>query len=448
MSFLVPRNGGFSFLVPRVASIMAGQPSKNNPAEKALDTLRCVYKNIVRICERTKRGGRVVPLFDTSNGQCEIGAAMARLCEAFDAEYWREKDARGEFPTEFFHAVADGGWLGITMPSEYGGSGLGVTEAAIMMKTIAASGAGFSGASAIHGYLFAPKPIAIYGSHEQKQKMLPPLISGQHIAAFGVTEPDSGLNTAAIKTTAKRTANGYVINGSKVWSTLAQRAHKYLILARTTPIEQVAKPTDGLSIFFVDFDRDYLKVNPISKMGRSAIDSNIVFIENYEVSEDTRIGEEGKGFRYLLDGLNPERILLASEAVGLGLAAIRRAANYANERVVFGRLIGKNQAIQHPLARAYMELHAAELVTMNAARLYDAGIPCGIQANSAKYLAAEAGFRACETAIMTHGGFGYAREYDVERYFREIMIPRIAPVSREMILCYVAENALNLPRSY
>jgi acyl-CoA dehydrogenase len=380
--------------------------------------------------------------------QQAIRESIARLAEGFDADYWLTRDETAEFPYEFHRKVAEGGWLGITLPAEYGGSGLGVTEGAIMMQAITESGAGFSGASAVHGYLFAPKPVAVHGNDEQKRRMLVPLIEGRDIPAFGVTEPDAGLDTTSIKTSAVRKGDRYVINGAKVWTSLGQRATKYMILARTTPKAECRKPTDGLTIFFTDFDRSRIEVREIHKMGRAAVDSNAVFIDNLEVPVEDRIGEEGRGFYYLLDGLNPERILIAAGAIGLGRAALRRATAYAKERVVFGRPIGQNQAIQHPLARAHMELEAANLMVFRAASLYDRGEQCGPEANAAKYLGAEAAFRACETAVMTHGGFGYAKEFHVERYMREVMMARLAPVSRELILCHVAEKVLGLPKSY
>ena len=380
--------------------------------------------------------------------QVSIRDSIARICSEFGPDYWLQRDEDGQFPKEFHRRIADGGWLGITLPVEYGGAGLGVTEGALMMQAIAQSGAGFTGASASHGYLFAPKPIALFGTDEQKRWMLVPLIEGKDIAAFGVTEADAGLDTTNIKTMAVRKGDRYVINGNKMWTSLGQRATKYMILARTTPKADVRKPTDGMTLFFTDFDRSRIEAREIHKMGRKAIDSNAVFIDGLEVPVEDRIGEEGKGFQYLLDGLNPERILIAAGAIGLGKAALRRATDYAKERVVFGRPIGQNQGIQHPLARCHMELEAANLMVFRAAALYDRGEPCGPEANAAKYLGAEAGFRACETAVMTHGGMGYAKEFHVERYMREIMIARLAPVSRELILCHVAEKVLGLPKSY
>ena len=380
--------------------------------------------------------------------QTEIQAAVEKLCAKYDDDYWLEKDREGGFPEDFVKDIADGGWLGVALPEEYGGSGLGVVEAAILMQTVAESGACFSGASAIHMNIFSPQPIAIHGTDEQRKRMLPPLISGEARACFGVTEPNAGLDTTKIETRAERSGNQYIVNGRKVWTSVAQTATKIMLLARTTPVDQCAKPTDGMSLFYTDFDRNYIEAHEIDKMGRKAVDSNAVFIDGLPVPGDDLIGEEGKGFRYLLDGLNPERILVAAEAVGIGRAALRRAAKYAGERVVFDRPIGQNQGIQHPLAMSWCELEAANLMAFKAAQLYDEGKPCGAEANAAKYLAAEAGFRACERAVMTHGGMGYAREFHVERYLREIFIARIAPVSREMILSYIGERVLGLPKSY
>ncbi|WP_430397585.1 acyl-CoA dehydrogenase family protein [Ferrovibrio sp.] len=385
---------------------------------------------------------------DLTADQQSIRDAVARLCTKFGDDYWLARDRDGEFPEEFKQALAEGGWLGLTMPVDCGGAGFGITEGAIMMQAIAESGAGMSGASAIHLNVFAPKIIARYGTEEQKQRMLPPIISGQVIAAFGVTEPDAGLDTTNIKTKAVLKGDRYIVNGRKVWTTLAQRASKLFLLARTTPREQCAKATDGISLFYTDLDRTRCEAREIEKMGRKCIDSNQFFIDNLEIPVHDRIGEEGRGFEYILAGLNPERVLLAAEAVGLGRAALNRATRYAKERVVFNRPIGKNQAIQHPLALNWMELEAANLMVFRAAQLYDAGKPCGAEANAAKYLAAEAGFKACTQAVMTHGGYGYSKEFHVERYMREVMIPRIAPVSREMILSFIAERVLGLPKSY
>tara|TARA_B100000029_G_scaffold458264_1_gene487549 strand:+ start:3200 stop:4366 length:1167 start_codon:yes stop_codon:yes gene_type:complete len=380
--------------------------------------------------------------------QNDIRAAVEKLCAKYDDDYWLGLDRDGGFPEPFVKDIAEGGWLGISLPEEVGGSGLGVVEAAIMMQTIAESGACFSGASAVHMNIFSPKPIAKHGSDEQRSRMLVPLIEGKDRICFGVTEPNAGLDTTKIETRAARSGNQYIVNGRKIWTSVAQSATKIMLLARTTPREECAKPTDGMSLFYTDFDRDYIEAREIDKMGRKAVDSNAVFIDNLPVPGEDLIGEEGKGFRYILDGLNPERILVAAEAVGIGRLAIRRAAAYANERIVFDRPIGQNQAIQHPLAMSWCELEAANLMAFKAAQLYDEGQPCGTEANAAKYLAAEAAFRACERAVMAHGGMGYAKEYHVERYLREIFVARIAPVSREMILNYIGERELGLPKSY
>lgn len=380
--------------------------------------------------------------------QQAIRDGVLRLCARFDAEYWRRTDDTGEFPEAFVAAMGEAGWLGAAMPVELGGSGLGLTEAAIAMQAVAESGAGFSGASAVHLNIFGPMPLARFGTDEQKQRLIPRLISGQDRMCFGVTEPDAGLDTTSLSTRAERTADGYVIRGRKMWTTMAQRATKMLIVARTTPRAEVKKATDGISLFYVDFDRDKIQATPIPKMGRKAVESNAVFIDDLHVPPDALVGEEGKGFYYLLEGLNPERVLIGAEAVGLGRAALKKAAGYAKERVVFGRPIGQNQGVAHPLARSWAELEAANLMAFKAAALYDAGRECGAEANAAKYLGGEAGFRACEAAVMAHGGMGYAREFDVERYFREAMIPRLAPVSREMIFNFLAEKVLGLPKSY
>jgi acyl-CoA dehydrogenase len=377
-----------------------------------------------------------------------IRVAVAKICTRFDADYWLARDEDGAFPHDFHAALAEAGWLGIAMPPEYGGAGLGITEAALMMQTIAESGAAMSGASAVHMNIFGLNPVVVFGSEEQKQRHLPPLIAGRDKACFAVTEPDAGLDTTRLKTRAVRDGDVYVVNGQKIWISTAQVSNKMLLLARTTPLDEVRKRTEGLTLFYTDVDRAHVEARVIPKMGRHAVDSNQVFIDGLRVPVADRIGEEGKGFSYLLHGLNPERILIAAEAVGIGRAALARAAEYAKERVVFDRPIGQNQGIQHPLAKAWVELEAAELLVTKAAWLYDQGKPCGTAANAAKYFAAEAGFHACETAVMCHGGMGYAKEYHVERYFREAMIPRLVPVSRELILSFIAEKALGLPKSY
>lgn len=386
--------------------------------------------------------------FCFSDDQRAIRDAVARVCARFGDDYWLQKDRDGGFPHEFHAAIAADGWLGIAMPERYGGSGLGITEAALMMETIAASGAGFSGASAVHMNIFGLHPVVVYATDEQKTRWLPPLIAGRDKACFGVTEPGAGLNTTRLTTKAVRDGDHYIVSGQKVWISTAQVANKILLLARTTPLEQTKHPIDGLTLFYADIDRSKVEAREIDKMGRKAVDSNQVFIDGLRVPAADRIGEEGKGFRYILDGLNPERILVAAEAAGLGRVALDRAVRYARERIVFDRPIGQNQAIQHPLAQRWIELEAARLLTYRAASLYDAGKPCGAEANAAKYFAGEAGFRSCETAVLTHGGMGYAKEYHVERYFREAMIARIAPVSSQLILCHIAERVLGLPRSY
>jgi len=386
--------------------------------------------------------------FSFSEEQLAIRAAIEKICARFDSQYWLKKDTEGGFPEDFHQALARDGWLGVAMPEQYGGAGLGITEAALMMQAIAESGAGMSGASAVHLNIFGLNPVVVFGTDEQKGRWLPPLIAGRDRACFCVTEPDAGLDTTRLKTNAIRRGDRYVVSGRKIWISTAQIANKMLLLARTTPVEEVSKRTRGLSLFYTDVDREFVEAREIPKMGRKAVDSNQVFIDGLEVPITDRIGEEGKGFDYILHGFNPERILIAAEAVGLGRAALKHAADYAKERIVFDRPIGQNQAIQHPLAQRWVELEAADLLVFKAAFLYDTGKPCGAEANAAKYLAGEAGFRACETAVMTHGGMGYAREYHVERYLRESLIPRITPVSPQLILCYIAERVLGLPKSY
>lgn len=386
--------------------------------------------------------------FELTEQQLAVKHAIERICQQFGEDYWLERDRDGEFPEAFVRAITEGGWLGIAMPEEYGGAGLGISETAVLAHTIARSGAGLSGASAVHLNLFGPNPVVVFGTDEQKRRMLPPLIEGRERACFGVTEPDAGLNTTKLQTRAVRDGDNYIINGRKMWTTTAQTATKILLIVRTTPIEECIKPTEGLTLFFTDLKRDNIEVRLIEKMGRKAVDSNALFIDDLLVPAADRIGEEGEGWKCLLHGLNPERILIASEAVGLGQAALERAARYARERVVFDRSIGKNQAIQHPLAVNWMELEAAQLMAYKAASLYDTGKPCGAEANAAKYLAAEAAFSACQQAVRTHGGMGYAKEYHVERYLREIMIPVIAPVSQEMIKSFIGEQVLGQEKSY
>lgn len=385
---------------------------------------------------------------ELSEDQRALVQAIESVCQQFDDEYWLARDQDGVYPHDFHKALADGGWLGIAMPEQYGGAGLGMMEAAWMMHTISRTGAGFSGASAVHMNIFGLNPVVVFGNDEQRARFLPPLIQGKDKACFGVTEPNSGLDTSKLETRAVLQGDHYQVHGRKIWISTAQVANKILLLARTTPLSEVKKPTDGLSLFYTDLDRSTIEVRHIEKMGRHAVDSNMLFIDGLRIPVEDRIGEEGKGFSYLLHGLNPERILIASEAIGLGRAALEKATLYAKERHVFGRPIGQNQGIQHPLAQAWMQLEAADLVTLKAAALYDAGKPCGEYANAAKYLAAEAGFQSCQTAIQTLGGMGYAKEYHVERYLRESFIPRLAPVSPQLIMCYIAEKVLGLPKSY
>jgi len=380
--------------------------------------------------------------------QIAVRDAVKAICNRFDDAYWRERDRTGTFPHEFTKAMAEGGWLGIAMPQEYGGAGLGVTEAAIMMQVVGNSAGAFAACSSIHINIFGPHAIVVHGTPEQKERMLRPLIEGKIRACFGVTEPDAGLDTTKLKTRAVLKGDRYIVHGRKMWISTAQIADKIMLIARTTPIEKCKRPTDGLTIFFTDFDRSKIEAREVHKMGRAAVDSNALFIDGLEIPVEDRIGEEGRGFYYLLDSLNPERILNAAEVIGIGRRALAKATQYAKDRVVFGRPIGMNQSIQHPLAESWSELMAAELMTLRAAELYDAGQPCGAEANAAKYLAADANFHACDRAVRTHGGMGYASEFDVERYFREAVGTRLAPVSRELVLCYLAERVLGLPKSY
>ena len=366
----------------------------------------------------------------------------------FDDEYWLQRDEDGEFPREFHRAMADNGWLGVTMPEEYGGSGLGVTEAAIMMHEVSSHGGGMTAASSVHVNLFGPHPIVVHGTSDQKKEWVPRLVSGRDQCCFGFTEPDAGLNTTRIKTFAEKAPGGYIVHGQKVWTSTAQVANKIMLLTRTTRYEDVKRPTDGITIFYTDMDRSKIEVRRIPKMGRKAVDSNAIFIDGLFIPQAHRIGEEGKGFRYILDSLNPERILVAMEAIGIGQDALRRATRYARERVVFDRPIGKNQGIQHPLAERWMYLESAYLMATRAADLYDRGEPCGAEANAAKFLGARAGYDACLQAVLTHGGFGYAKEYHVERLLREVIINRIAPITEQLILSFIAEKVLDLPKSY
>jgi acyl-CoA dehydrogenase len=386
--------------------------------------------------------------FDLNDDQQAIGDAIDKLCAEFDDEYWLGKDDRAEFPHEFHRAMAEGGWLGITMPEELGGANLGVTEAAIMMHHAAAGGGGGAAMTTIQINLFAPQPVVVMGTPEQKERMLKPLITGTEKTCFGFTEAEAGLNTSRIKTFAKKVDGGYIVNGSKMWTSTAQVANNIFLLARTTPLEDCAKPTDGMSIFFTKLDRSKIEVRRIHKLGRAAVDSNAIFIDDLFIPDEDLIGEEGKGFKYALHGLNPERIIIAAGALGMARDALRRAAKYAGERIVFDRPIGQNQGIQHPLAEKWCQIEAAWLMTMKAAALYDGGQPCGSFANAAKFLAGRAAFDTATQAVLTHGGMGYAKEFHVERLFRESLLHRIAPITEQLILSFIGEQELDLPKSY
>jgi acyl-CoA dehydrogenase len=377
-----------------------------------------------------------------------IRAAVTQVCAQFDDSYWAACEAEHRFPWDFYGAMAEGGWIGIAVPERYGGGGRGIREAAAVLEEVAASGACMNGASAIHLSIFGMHPVVLHGTEEMRQRFLPAVADGSLHVAFGVTEPDAGTDTTRITTRAVRDGDEYVINGRKVWTTKALEADRILLLTRTTPLAECERPTQGMTLFLVDRHSPGVGVTPIDKMGRNAVASCETTYDDVRVPVADRVGDEGRGFQYLLDGLNAERILIAAEAVGIGRAALRRAVDYANERVVFGRPIGKNQGIAFPLAEAHAQLRAASLMIREAASLADAGLPCGEEANLAKYLAAEAGFFAADRAVQTHGGFGYATEYHVERYFREARLPRIAPISQELVLAYVAEHVLGLPRSH
>lgn len=386
--------------------------------------------------------------FSISEDHRAIRDGVRAVARRFDDEYWLARDEDGEFPREFHRAMADAGWLGITMPVEYGGAGLGVTEACIMMHEVASHGGGMAATSTVHINLFGPHPIVVFGTDEQRKRWLPGLIEGRDQCCFGFTEPDAGLNTTAIKTFAEKVPGGYLVHGQKVWTSTAQVANKIMLLTRTTRLEDCKRPTDGISIFYTDLDRSKIEVRKIPKMGRKAVDSNAIFIDGLFIPDSDLIGEEGKGFGYILHSLNPERLLIASEAVAIGQDALRRATQYARERVVFDRPIGMNQGIQHPLAERWMNLEAAWNMTLKGAWLYDSHQPCGAEANTAKFLGARAGYDACLQSVLTHGGFGYAKEYHVERLLREVTVTRIAPITEQLILCFIAEKVLDLPRSY
>jgi len=376
-----------------------------------------------------------------------IRKEVATLARTFSADYWLDKDRKAEYPWEFVRAFAEGGWLGAVIPEQYGGAGLGVTEAALILHEICAAGAGTSGASPIHFYMFPPMPVVKHGTEALKQRVLPAIARGEIVMSFGVTEPNAGTDTSRIETRAERRDGGFVVHGRKVWNTNAQQATHTLLLARTSPRDP-AKPFAGLTLFFTRFDREKIAVKVIEKLGRAAVDSNEIFIDGLEVPAEDVVGEVGRGFYHLLDSLNPERVMTAIEAVGIGRAALERAVQYAKERVVFDRPIGQNQAIAHPLAAAWAKLETAELMCLKAAWLFDHGRPCGAESNTAKLVSSEAGFEACDVALQTHGGYGYAKEFHVERLWREVRLYKIAPVSQQMVLNYLSEHVLGLPKSY
>lgn len=381
-----------------------------------------------------------------SNDLNMIRESARALASRFDLDYWREHDTQGKYPSDFIQAFADGGWLGSMIPEEYGGMGLGLTAASVMLQEAAYFG-GSNGASAIHFYIFPPGPVIRHASEELKRKYLPDIASGKSLMCFGVTEPTAGVDTSRITTRAERRDGRWVINGQKVWITNAQNADRILLLARTSPRND-ERPYDGMTLFFTKMDRQAITATPIEKLARNAIDTNELFIENLEVGDEEVVGEVGKGFKYLLDGLNPERIVVAWEQIGLGRRALDLAVDYANSRVVFNRPIGKNQAVAHPLADSWIRLQASQMMAEQAARLYDEHKPCGPEANAAKFLATEAAFEVCDRAMQTHGGFCYAKEYHIERLWREARLLKIAPVSQEMVLNYVSEKVLGLPKSY
>jgi acyl-CoA dehydrogenase len=387
--------------------------------------------------------------FSLSEPQAEIRRQVATLARGFGWEYWREKDRKAEYPTEFVRAFADAGWLGLAIPEAYGGAGLGVIEAVLMLEAICASGAGLSGASPVHFAVFPPMPIMRHGTEDLRRRILPEIAAGRLSLAFGVTEPNAGTDTSRIQTMARRDGAGWVVSGRKVWTSNARHSAKMLLLARTTPFEAGGPRTlDGLTLFVADMDPRTVEIREIEKLGRAAVDSNEVIIDGLKIRDDDVVGQVGRGFYHLLDSLNPERILVAGEAIGIGRVALERAAAYARERIVFGRPIGQNQAVAHPLAHAWARLEGAWQLTLRAAWLFDRGEACGAEANAAKVLAAEAGFEAADAALQTLGGFGYAKEFDVERLWREVRLYKIAPVSQQMALNYLAERVLGLPKSY
>ena len=386
--------------------------------------------------------------FELSEEQLLIRESVVKLCADFPDDYWSKKDTEHEFPWDFYEAMAEAGWLGIAIPEAYGGSGRGITEASLVLEEVAASGAAMNGATSLHLSIFGMHPVVKYGSEEMKQKYLPRVAKGELHVAFGVTEPDAGTDTTSITTSARLEGDNYLVKGRKVWTTKALQSEKVLLLVRTTDKEATESRTGGMTLLLADLQRDEVSISPIDKLGRNAVATCEVVYDDLPVLLSDRVGEEGKGFRYLLDGLNAERILIAAEALGIGRAAMAKAVAYANERVVFGRPIGKNQGVAFPLAEAKMRLDAAELMIRKASWLIDNGQPCGAEANMAKWLAADAAFFAADRAVQTHGGFGYATEYHVERYWREARLMKIAPISQEMVQNFVSEHVLELPKSY
>ncbi len=378
----------------------------------------------------------------------DIRDAVAKLCAKYPGEYWREKDRDRAYPTEFVRELTKNGYLSVLIPEEYGGSGLGISAAAAILEEIQKSGCN---GGACHAQMYTMGTVLRHGTEAQKQEYLPKIATGElRLQAFGVTEPTSGTDTLNLRTTAERDGNeGYIVNGQKVWTSRAEHSDLMLLLARTTPRDQVEKRTDGLSVFLVDMREavgNGLEIQPIRTMINHA--TTEIFFDNLKIPADSLIGEEGKGFRYILDGMNAERILIAAECIGDARWFIKTASDYANERNVFGRPIGKNQGIQFPIAEAYMHSEAANLMVEKAAALFEAGEPCGPQANMAKCLASEASWEAADMCMQTHGGYAFAEEYDVERKFRETRLYRIAPISNNLVLTYIAEHVLGLPRSY
>jgi acyl-CoA dehydrogenase len=385
--------------------------------------------------------------FALTEQQEMIRKEVATLARSFSLDYWLERDRKHEYPWDFVKAFARAGWLGAIIPEAYGGSGLGVTEAALLLHEICAAGAGTSGASPIHFYMFPPMPVIKHGSETLKRKYLPRMATGEIVMSFGVTEPNVGTDTSRIQTRAVKQGDRWLVNGRKVWNTNARNATHILLLARTAE-RDAKKPLKGLTLFFTEFDRAKITVQEIEKLGRAAVDSNEIFIDALEIPDENVVGEPGNGFYHILDSLNPERVFTGIEAVGIGRAALARGVEYAKQRIVFDRPIGQNQAIAHPLAMAWAKLEAAEAMCLKAAWLFDQGRPCGAESNAAKLLAADAGFEACDVSLQTHGGYGYAKEFYVERLWREVRLYKIAPVSQQMVLNHLSEHVLGLPKSY